>query len=180
MGIFLELMGIAISLLVGLAALKRAGIDIGWLNPFTFFHRLAWKQKLNVPALYCLEHPVDVASALALAMVQHTGMVTTEQKQGLIELYAKHLSASAQEAEHLWIASSYLLRRRPIEPGEVPDIFSRNADKFSPYHVQTMLALMSDAALLNDSQNAQQQALIEAVRSFFVRRNPNPKSWTST
>jgi hypothetical protein len=180
MGIILELLGIAATLMFGYAALKRAGVDIGWLNPFTFFHRLAWKKQLQVPALHSLEHPVDVAAAFGLAMIQHAGMPTAEQKQGLLSLYARHLKSDARESESLWIASSHLLRRSPIDPEEVPSMFGRSASKFSPYHVEALIALMSEAALLDDTRSPQQQALIDAVRSFFAKHRPDPGSWKTT
>ena len=180
MGIILELLGLAVTGAFAYAALKRAGVDLGWLNPFTFMHRLKWKRKLAVPPLYCLEHPIDVAAVLGMAILQHTGVVTHEQKQGLIALFGKHLKADGKDADHLWIASSHLLKGRPIEPGEVPGIFSRTADKFSTFHAESLLALMADAAALEPSRNARQQALIEAVRQFLLKQRPDPNSWSTT
>jgi hypothetical protein len=177
MGIILEIVGVLVTLMFAAAALKRSGVDVGWLNPFTFFHRLAWRKKMNVPALYCMEHPVDVAATMGMAIVHSTGVMTTEQKQGLISLYSKHLNASVDEANKLWIASSHLLGKRPVEAGEVSDIFARSADKFSSYHVQTLMALMNDALALDRSTNPNQTRLIETIRQYFAKRTPDPKSW---
>jgi hypothetical protein len=179
MGIILEIVGIITALLFAVAALKRSGFDVGWLNPFTFFHRMAWKNKVSVSPLYCMDHPVDVAATVGMAIVHSTGVMTNEQKQGLIALYGKHLNASADEADKLWIASSHLLGKRPVEAGEVADIFARSANKFSSYHVQTLMALMSDALALDRSSNANQARLIETVRQYFAKRTPDPKSWST-
>jgi hypothetical protein len=177
MGIILEIVGIGITLMFGLAALKRAGIDIGWLNPFTFFHRMAWKKKVSVPPLYNLEHPVDVAAVLGMSIVKSTGEITSDQKQGLINLYRKHLNASLTEANDLWIASSHLMRRSPVDASEISDILSRSAEKFSAFHIQTLFSLMTDAKSLDKSANSNQTALIEATQAFFAKRNPDAKSW---
>jgi hypothetical protein len=177
MGIILEILGIGITLMFGLAALKRAGIDIGWLNPFTFFHRRAWKNKVSVPPLYNLQHPVDVAAVLGMAIVKSTGEITSDQKQGLINLYGKHLNANPTEANDLWIASSHLMRRSLIEASEVPDILSRSAEKFSNFHVESLFALMADAKSLDQSTHANQSALIEATKAYFAKRTPDGKSW---
>jgi hypothetical protein len=177
MGIILEIIGIGITLMFGLAALKRAGIDIGWLNPFTFFHRMAWKKKVSVPPLYNLQHPVDVAAVLGMAVVKSTGEITSDQKQGLLNLYSKHLNANPSEANDLWIASSHLMRRSPVEASEISDILSRSAEKFSTFHIQTLFALMTEAKLLDKSTNSNQSALIEAAQTFFAKRNPDAKSW---
>jgi hypothetical protein len=177
MGIILEIVGIGITLMFGLAALKRAGIDVGWLNPFTFFHRMAWKKKVSVPPLYNLQHPVDVAAVLGMAVVKSTGEITSDQKQGLIDLYSKHLNANPTEANDLWIASSHLMRRSLVEASEIPDILSRSAEKFSNFHIESLFALMADARALDKSTHANQTALIEAVKVFFAKRNPDAKSW---
>jgi hypothetical protein len=51
MGIPIELSGLVFSVTIGLVALKRKGldIDIGWLNTSTFFYRMRWQQKANIP-----------------------------------------------------------------------------------------------------------------------------------
>jgi hypothetical protein len=177
MGILLEILGLLITFMIAAKALKQAGIDIGWLNPFTFFHRRAWRNKVSVAPLYCLDHPVDVAAAMGMAVVQHTGATTAEQKQGLIALYSQHLSASADEAQKLWIASSHLLGKKLVEANEVADIFARTADKFSGYHKDTLLALLRDAAALDANTPPGQQRLIEATHQFFAKRQPDPQSW---
>jgi hypothetical protein len=179
MGIILEILGICVTLVLGLSALKRAGVDIGWLNPFTFFHRLAWKKKVSVPPLYNLEHPVDVAAVLGMAIVKSTGEVTSHQKQGLINLYSKHLNANPTEANDLWIASSHLMLRSLVDAGEIPDILSRSAEKFSNFHIESLFALMADARALDKSTHANQASLIEAVKAFFAKRHPDAKSWTT-
>ena len=179
MGIILEILGLLVALVVGFSALKRAGVDIGWLNPFTFFHRRAWKNKVSVPPLYNLAHPVDAAAALGMAVVKSTGEITSDQKQGLINLYSKHLNASTEEAAALWIASSYLMKNRSVDASEVADILSRSADKFTPFHIQTLCALMTEAQALDKSTNANQLALIEATKTFFAKRHSDAKSWNA-
>ncbi len=125
MGLFLELLGLVVTLVIGLGALKRNGVDIGWLNPFTFFHRLRWKKKMTTPPLYALDHPIDVVAVLALAAVQTSGVVTSKQKEGVLSLLSQNLSMDASEANNLWILSSHLLRHRALDPQEVPAVLEK-------------------------------------------------------
>lgn len=179
MGILLELLGLLVTGAFACAALKPAGIDIGWLNPLTLARRIGWGRRLSIPALYCLEDPIDVAAAMGTAMLLYGGMVREEQKNKLVALFERHFSADTAEAEKLWIASSYLLKGRPIEPCELSEVFTRSAHRFSSFHVAALLSLMREAATLEPAGAKQQQALIDGVRQIFARRTLDPRSWGS-
>ena len=68
MGFLMQLLGLLTALIFVAEGLKRLGIDVGWLNPLTFFRHHAWQKKVSLSPLYALEHPVDVAGVLALAV----------------------------------------------------------------------------------------------------------------
>lgn len=177
MGILLELLGLAVTLVIGLSALKRNGVDIGWLNPFTFFHRMRWKKKMMVPPLYALDHPIDVVAVLALAAVQTSGVVTSKQKEGVLSLLSQNLSMDVSEANNLWILSSHLLRHRALDPQEVPAVLEKSADKFSDYHQKTLLTVVKSAITLEPPANAAQTELVAAIEAFFEKRRAAPAAW---
>ena len=52
MGIVLQILGLVITFTMAMEALRRFGIDVGWLNPLTFFHRRAWRKKVSTSPLY--------------------------------------------------------------------------------------------------------------------------------
>ncbi len=177
MGFLIELLGLVVAIVVGLAALKRNGVDIGWLNPFTFFHRIRWKKKMGVPPLYALDHPIDVVAVMALAAVQTSGVVTSKQKDGVLSLLSQHLSVNAAEANNLWILSSHLLRHRALDPQEVPAVLEKSVDKFSDYHQQTLLTVVKSAITLEPPANAAQTELVAAIEAFFEKRKAAPAAW---
>ncbi|MES2582187.1 MAG: phenylacetic acid degradation protein [Pseudomonadota bacterium] len=177
MGILLQLLGLVVAIAVALGALKRNGVDIGWLNPFTFFHRLRWRRKSMVPPLYALDHPVDVVAVLALAAVQTSGVVTSTQKEGVLALLCQHLSMDAAEANKLWILSSHLLRHRALDAREVPGVLTKSADKFSEYHQRTLLNVVKAAIALEPPENPAQRELVAAIEAFFDQRKAAPVTW---
>lgn len=179
MGVILAILGFIVTFTMAMEALKRIGLDVGWLNPLTFFRRRAWKNKVKTPPLYALDHPVDVVSVLALAMVQTSGAVTIEQKNGVQALLQEHLSLSEADASGLWVSSGYLLRQAPLDPKEVPAIMARSADKFSEYHEQTLLKILSAAALIDPPINDKQQQLMDAVNAYFGKKHASFKTWSS-
>ena len=177
MGILLQLLGLVVAVALALGALKRNGVDIGWLNPFTFFHRLRWRRKSMVPPLYALDHPIDVVAVLALAAVQTSGVVTTKQKEGVLALLCQHLSMDEAEAHKLWILSSHLLRHRALDAREVPGVLTKSVDKFSDYHQRTLLNVVKAAIALEPPENPAQRELVAAIEAFFDQRKAAPVTW---
>jgi hypothetical protein len=177
MGVVLQILGLIITFTMAMEALRRFGIDVGWLNPLSFFRRRAWAKKVTTPPLYALEHPVDVVAVMALAMVQATGAVTVEQKVGVLALLRQHLGLSESDAENLWVASSHMLRNRALAPSEVPAVIERSAEKFTDYHMQTLRAVMLGAAQIVPPASAPQTQLLEAVDAFFAKRQAAARPW---
>ena len=177
MGLLIELLGLVLAVAVALGALKRNGVDIGWLNPFTFFHRMRWKQKSSVPPLYGLDHPIDVVGVMALAAVQTSGIVTSKQKEGVLALLCQHLSMDEADANKLWILSSHLLRHRALEAREVPAVLEKSAEKFSDYHQQTLMNIVKAAITIEPPQNAAQTELLAALDAFFSKSKAAPATW---
>jgi hypothetical protein len=179
MGAIAQILGLIVTFVMVMEALRRFGIDVGWLNPLTFFRRRSWRSKVTEPPLYTLEHPIDVVGVLALAAVQTTGAISTEQKLGVQKLLREHLSMDESESLSLWIASSHLLRHRALELSEVPTVLRKSADKFTEYHLQTLNTVMRAAAQIESPINAEQQQLIDAVGQFFERRKAAGKTWSA-
>jgi hypothetical protein len=179
MGVIAQVLGLIVSYVLAMEALRRFGIDLGWLNPLTFFRRRSWRNKVTTPPLYTLQHPVDVVAVLALATVQTTGAISTQQKAGVQQLLRDKLSLSEADATNLWLASSHLLRNRALELSEVPVVLKPSAEKFTAYHIETLQATMREAALIEPPINAAQQQLIDAVGAFFTQTKTSPRSWSS-
>lgn len=177
MGLLIELLGLLLAVAVALGALKRNGVDIGWLNPLTFFHRMRWKQKSSIPPLYALDHPIDVVGVLTLAAVQTSGVVTSKQKEGVLALLCQQLSMDEAEANKLWILSSHLLRHRALEAREVPAVLEKSADKFSDYHQTTLMSIIRAAVAIEPPQNAAQTELLAAIEAFFNQTKAAPAAW---
>lgn len=179
MGVILQVLGLVITFVMAMEALRRFGIDVGWLNPLTFFHRRAWRKKVSTPPLYAMEHPVDVVAVLALATVQTTGVISSQQKAGVQALLRQHLNLSEADATNIWLSSSHMLRNRPLEPSEMPAVLACSADKFTDYHIQTLNTVMSAAAAIEPPVNAAQRQLMDAVDAFFAQKKRASGPWAA-
>lgn len=179
MGVVLQILGLIITFTMAMEALRRFGFDVGWLNPITFFRRRAWRKKLNTPPLYALEHPVDVVAVLALATVQTTGAISTQQKAGVQALLREQLNMTEADAVNVWLSSSHMLRNRPLDVSEIPAVLAPSATRFTDYHVNTLKTLMHKAALIEPPVNAAQQQLIDAVDTFFAQKKAASGPWAA-
>lgn len=179
MGVVLQILGLIITFTMAMEALRRFGFDVGWLNPITFFRRRAWRKKLNTPPLYALEHPVDVVAVLALATVQTTGAISTQQKSGVQALLREQLNMTEADAVNVWLSSSHMLRNRPLDVSEIQAVLAPSATRFTDYHVNTLKTLMHKAALIEPPVNAAQQQLIDAVDTFFAQKKAASGPWAA-
>lgn len=179
MGVILQVLGLIITFTMAMEALRRFGIDVGWLNPLTFFRRRAWRKKVTTPPLYALEHPVDVVAVLALATVQTTGAISSQQKAGVQALFRQHLNMGEADAANIWLASSHMLRNRPLELSELPAVLSGSAARFTDYHLQTLKSVMRAAASIEPPINAAQQQLMDAVDTFFTQKKAASGPWAA-
>ncbi|RRD57839.1 phenylacetic acid degradation protein [Comamonadaceae bacterium OH2545_COT-014] len=176
MGLLMQIIGLLMGLIFVAEGLKRLGIDVGWLNPLTFFRRRAWKKKITQPPLYALEHPVDVVGVLALAVAQagqaQPGAALPHESaraSAAQALLRQHLSLDEKAAQDLWLASAHLLRAHPLTPREVPAVLTRSAARFTPYHQDTLRTVLHAVAHAQPPVTAEQQALLDAVAAFFAR-----------
>jgi hypothetical protein len=179
MGVILQLLGLIVTFTMAMEGLRRLGLDVGWLNPLTFFRRRAWRKKMTTPPLYLLDYPVDVVAVLALAIVQLTGPVTTQQKAGLRELLSQHLRLSEEDATNLLISSAHLLRNRPLDVRELPALLERSASKFTEYHVQTLRLILESATQIEPPGTNTQTQFMGAVDTYFNQLKSKTGPWAS-
>lgn len=76
MHIILGILGVVVTILVLLNRLQEGGIDIGWLNPFSWHRRRKFRQQYQLSAAYTLDNPMDVAALFMLAIAKADGDLT--------------------------------------------------------------------------------------------------------
>ncbi|MDH3532963.1 MAG: TerB family tellurite resistance protein, partial [Gammaproteobacteria bacterium] len=76
--------GILTSILTILYILERLGIDIGWLNPWSWHRRRAWAKRYHGDPIYSIEDPIDVAAVLIVGTAKLEGDLSAEQKAAIL------------------------------------------------------------------------------------------------
>ena len=159
MHIIIGLLGAIVSLLY---ILDRLGIDIGWLNPFSWARRRAWAQKYEGDPIYAVEDPVQVAAILVVGVARLGGDVGAEQKQAIVGAFAATFSLSDSDANGLYISAQHLLGAPQIIENQLNGVVDKHRDAFSPEQAASLLDMIRATV---DSPSEAQRTFVDSIAS---------------
>jgi hypothetical protein len=170
-----------ISALVGLiwalVALQRSGFRLDSLDPFAWYRRTRWKNRLGVNPLYNLDTPVEAAAVLLLGVAKCEGEVSAEQKRELTSIFENDLHQTPDQAAELLVSSTYLSRNEFYLVDNLQKILAKSADGFAEVHVQSLLSLMCRVSTLEGPANLEQQKLIGETERYFTAKASRKPAW---
>jgi len=164
-------------LIWALVSLKRAGIALNPVSPFTWYRRIQWQNKCNQKPLYCLREPVDVAGVLLLGVAKCEGEISAQQKRDILSIFETEFQLDTKDASDLLVASAHLLRDEVYILDNLPKILSPSTEGFTPAHVSSLLALMRRVGTLESPLNEEQEKLIAATEQHFSTRTTRKEKW---
>ncbi len=163
----MHILAILGSILTILYMLDRLGVDIGWLNPFHWRHRRKWAKKYESDPIYSVEDPVQVAALIIVGAARLDGDASAECRRAALEQFRDGFSIDEKAAGELWTAASHLLGGPQVIDAQLDGVVSRNASKFSPAQVESMLQMLVKVASADGELSAKQQAFIGDLRDRF-------------
>ena len=171
MHIILGILGTVVTILVLLSRLKEGGIDIGWLNPFTWARRRKFRKEYQTHPAYTLESPMDVAALFMVAVVKSDGDMTKGQKEKILSLFVSELKLSDAKARDLLGSSVHIFGRGDDVLGNPSRVLSRTMDSFSKEQVASVLSMLNEVATAEGEATPTQQQLIKKVALAMPNRN---------
>lgn len=177
MHIILGLLGVIVTILILLNRLSDGGIDIGWLNPFAWRRRRAWRRQLEANPVYTLDSPMEVTALLALAVAKSDGDMTAEQKTGLQELFVDEFNVDDRKAAALINSSAFLLRDGEEVRSNIQRIMQRSADDFSAERIESARVLLSKVAALDGPVSPLQQEILDGAESVWRGKGDPNATW---
>ncbi len=148
----------------GLYRLHNSGVDLNAFNPFHWFRRRKWQQKINSKPLHLIENPMEAAAVLLVATAKLDGEITREQKNFIIRLCAQEFSISEKVSAELYATSSYMLKDVDNVVDEVRLILEPCKAAFKASHVTTLIEMLHKVAGEESPPSEAQNALIIEVR----------------
>jgi uncharacterized tellurite resistance protein B-like protein len=178
MHIVLGILGTIVTILVLLKRMDDNGIDIGWLNPFSWQRRRAWQQKAADPTIYSIEDPMEAAALLAFAVAKLGGEVSREEKQQLISLYRSEFSLSLKAATELLLSSSYLYGRGDELNNNLEKVLNPSLESFSTSQAQSTLELLVKVVQIEETSSVIKEEFLRRVAAVFQNRFRAKGKWS--
>ena len=169
MHIIIGLLGAIVSLLY---ILDRLGIDIGWLNPFSWARRRAWAKKYEGDPIYAVEDPIHVAAILVVGVARLGGDVGAEQKQAIIQAFANTFSLSDSDANGLYISAQHLLGAPQVIENQLNGVVDKHGDAFNAEQSASLLGLIRTTV---ETPSETQRHFVESIAARL--RTPATGVW---
>lgn len=164
-------------LIWALVALHRSGFTLSYLDPFAWYRRTQWKNRLAINPLYNLETPVEAAAVLLLGVAKCEGEISSEHKKELTSIFENDLHQTPDEAAELLVSSAYLTRNEIYLVDNIHKILEKSADGFAQTHVQSLLSLMRRVSTLDGPTNQEQEKLIGETDRYFKTKASRKSAW---
>lgn len=171
-------LGLLTSIVTILYLLDRAGIDIGWLNPFHWRRRRAWSKQYHGDPIYSVEDPLHIASLLIIGVAKLEGDLTAEQRASLLQQFSNHFSLSEKEGTDLLGSAAHLLAAPQLLADQLKTLAERNTKRFSTEQAESMLEMMQAVAETSGNLSAAQTEYMDTMRSLFTTASTSDGTWS--
>ncbi|WP_412970835.1 TerB family tellurite resistance protein [Glaciecola sp. MF2-115] len=163
MHIILGILGTAVTILILISRLKEGGIDISWLNPFSWARRRRFRKEYLMHPAYTLESPMDVAALFMVAVAKSDGDITKGQKEKILSLFASEFKLNDAQASELFGASVHIFGRGDDVLDNPSRVLSRTMDSFSAQQVSSVLSMLEEVANAEGDPSESQKRLINKI-----------------
>jgi hypothetical protein len=173
----LGFLGTIVTILVLIKRMDDAGIDIGWLNPFTWHHRRTWRKKHQGNPAFSLEQPLDVAAMLATAVAKIDGEISKEEKVKLLTLFQTEFGKTEKEASDLLMSSIYLFGDGEDVLGKPEKIMHRSLENFSEEQASSVMSLLNAIKDIDRANANEKNRFVNKVEMVFSAKFKTDKKW---
>jgi uncharacterized tellurite resistance protein B-like protein len=177
MHIILAFLGAVVTILILVNRLSDAGIDLGWLNPFAWRRRRAWRNKYEGNPVFSLNEPLEIAALLATAVAKLDGDISREEQQQLLALFQQEFNRSEQEASDLLRSSIFLFGDGEDVLAKPEKILAHAIDRFSIEQADSMLDLISVMAQTDVANSEQKLAYKQRIQKVCDEHFRPEKKW---
>ena len=173
MHVILGLLGVIVTILVLLKRLQAGGIDIGWLNPFSWHRRRKFRKEYYLAPSYSLSSPMEVAALLMLAVAKADGDITKGQKDKILDLFQTDFKLSEPDAKSLFGASAHVLGNGEDVKASPQNVLKKSADQFSTEQVASTKLLLELVARIEGEPTVEQTKLLKGIFAALPSHRKN-------
>jgi uncharacterized tellurite resistance protein B-like protein len=171
------ILGLITALASLLWALNRLGVDVHALNPFHWHRRNKWKRQLATKPIHALTRPIEAAAVLIVGIVQTEGLVSREQKAGIIDIFKTELKQDETAAADMFGSAAFLTKNVVDLAAEVPSILAPNKAHFSEEQARSLVQMLTRVAAMDSAISSAQQNAIRAVERELLQEKVKAGEW---
>lgn len=164
MHIILGLLGLLVTILVLLNKLQENGLDVGWLNPFSWQRRRKYRIEHDLNPAFKLDSPMDVAALFMVAVAKVDGDFSKEQKACILSLFGSEFHLSQAQAHALLSSSVHLLGQTEDVYRHPEKVITRVYDKFQPEQSRSIGLLIDQVAEVEGNNSSAQRSLVNKIK----------------
>lgn len=176
MHIILGALGAIITILVLVNRLKETGIDLGWLNPFTWAHRRRWRKKYHADPAFSIQSPMQAAAGLMYVAAKCSGDISKEEKEFLIETFKSDFNLSNSEASDLLSSCAFIIKDEDSVVAKLDKYIEPSFERFSSEQLESTISLVDTTVSLSSCVNEKQQKLLTQLKNI-AQGQPNKENW---
>lgn len=177
MHIILGALGLIVTILILFKRLSDAGIDIGWLNPFSWRRRREWRKKYEGNPVFSLDGPLEVAAMLAICVAKIDGEMSSEEKQALLALFQSEFGKTEKDASDLLMSSIYIFGDGQEALSKPESIMKRSLEKFSEDQAASVMSMLESIKQIEESNADAKEKFIAKVKGEFDQRFVKNGGW---
>ncbi len=162
------ILGILTSVITILYLLERLGVDIGWLNPWSWRRRRAWAKKYEGDPIFSIEDPMHVAAILIVGTAKLEGDLTTEQKKDVLSQFEQKFSLEPRAASDLLGSATHLLGAPQVVGSQLEGLATKCSDTFSRDQAESLIEIALQVAAIGGKISTTQRDYVDGLRSLFV------------
>lgn len=170
MHILLGILGTVVTILILVKRLSDSGVDLGWLNPFSWYRRRQWRQKVSANPLFSLDNPMEAAAGLLYTAAKCSGDITREHKDSLLNMFVKEFDLTERDAVELLSSCSFLIKDEDDVANNVNKFLGASIEQFSEQQLATTVQLLNTIIEIEGKPSDKQQKLLADVGKFIASR----------
>jgi tellurite resistance protein len=171
MHIILGLLGVIVTILILVNRLQENGLDIGWLNPFSWHRRRTYRKQHDLNPAFKLDSPMDVAALYMVSIAKIDGDISKEQKERIITLFESEFHLSSKEARALLGSSVHLLGQTHDVFDKPQKVIERCFDKISSEQSKSIYFLINEVAKAEGEPSQEQTKLVASIAKALPNSN---------
>jgi uncharacterized tellurite resistance protein B-like protein len=173
----LAALGFIVTILILFNRLADSGIDIGWLNPFTWFRRKSWRDRSTGNPIFTMTKPIDVAVVLAVTVAKIDGDISQQEKEALVSLFQDEFEKSEKEASDMMIFGTHLFADGHDAISKPEKIIKFSLEQFTEEQAQSLMNLLNNVLKIGNLNINDKEKYIQRINTVFASHFKTNEKW---